>query len=111
MKKKELIEKEVERTLNSFGELRKPEANPFFDTRLDARLNEITSPVSHKRFSFGGLRLQTAILTVIVLLNVFTSVAYLTKTETTELSTDDLLTAYSEEYSWIDEELNSLNNN
>lgn len=69
---REEIEQEVEKTLSLLDSVQRAQANPFFWTRLEARLNAATTG-THRGFVFEHMRMSLAFagLAVLLLLNVY----------------------------------------
>ncbi len=69
MKSEKEIEKKINLTLNSLEGLGKAKANPFFYSKLEARMQD-ELPSSIGKFAFiGNLRTSMAVLSFIMVLN------------------------------------------
>ncbi len=68
--KNEEIEKRINDTINSLEGLGKAKANPFFFTRLEARMQEELLPANGPFAFLSNLKLSVAVLAVFMVLNV-----------------------------------------
>ncbi|MCE1165992.1 MAG: hypothetical protein LWX07_11395 [Bacteroidetes bacterium] len=75
MEKRDKIEEEIEKTLNSLDGISGAEANPFLYTRIEARLNE--QPADRSRL-YGYVMAAV----IILLINLFSFVIYNSKVVT-----------------------------
>ncbi len=71
MNKKEKIEQEIRKTLDQFDRAEHLPANPFFYTRVQARLDE-----QRRKRSIYSTILKPALLTSLVVINLGTAVWY-----------------------------------
>ena len=98
MNKKLRIQDEIDKTLDSFGKAPSIQADPYFLTRLRARIDEESS-----RHASPGSRfmesLKPALLAGIVAANIVTGVLVLGPSETTRA---DRLQSFAEAYSLDD---------
>lgn len=78
MDKKEKIEQEIRKTLAQFDQAEQFPANPWFYTRVQARLEE-----SRNRRAVLSAILRPALLTALVVINLSTAFWYMTGTTTT----------------------------
>jgi hypothetical protein len=81
VKKEKQILEEVDKTLKSFDDFPKLEANPFMFTRIEAKLN---APVKSNSMLFPGLdkiTLKSLALVLIIVVNIITAL-YFFNTET-----------------------------
>jgi hypothetical protein len=102
MDKKTRIAEEVEKTLQCFEDFEKIEPNPFFLTRLKARIRSFEGEkerVSHSEWSIRGLR--PALLCLLVVINIFSAIlVFQGKDSQTETDTrSQSIAAFAEEYS------------
>ena len=72
MNKKEKIEQEIQKTLDLFDSAEKLPRNPYFYTRLQARLDE-----RRRKRSIYSAILKPALLTVLVVVNLGTAFWYM----------------------------------
>ncbi len=72
MNKKDKIEQEIRKTLDQFDHAEKLPPNPYFYTRVKARIEE----KNRKQGIFSTI-LKPALLTVLIALNLFTAAWYL----------------------------------
>ena len=100
MMKQEKIEQEIVKTLECFETAERLKADPYFYRRLQAR---IKGNEKQKRFSLQGIlsakALRPALITAIVVLNIFTAMMVFKGTDGRIDSRDQYLTAFAEEYS------------
>lgn len=75
MNNENLINAEVEKTLNAFDELQDIDANPFLFTRIEASL--ASQPANPKTSLIQSLRLKPIGLALIILLNIITAIHFL----------------------------------
>jgi len=95
MSKKEKIEQEIQKTLQQFDNAEQLPPNPFFYTRVQARLEQ-----SRKQHRIISAVLKPALFTIVVVINLSTAVWYLdssdqisqtdTRSELTEILAGDL---------------------
>ena len=72
-KKKPNLQEEVEKTLDSLERIERVEGNPFLFTRVIEQIKSEQAPQTS-----GNLLWQPALMTLLIVLNVFTAVRYLT---------------------------------
>lgn len=95
MNRKQKIEQEVEKTLEQFERAERLPGNPYFYTRVQARLDE-SEPV--KRKSLVPAVLKPVFLGVLVSLNVLTAVYFLSGSSAQTADRSDLLSEFAQEY-------------
>ena len=109
MDKKERIEEEVEKTLQCFEDFEKLEPNPFFLTRLKAKIRSFEA--EQERTIQPGRRLwflHPAVLSLLVVLNLFSAILVFRGSDT-HMETDSrsqYIAAFAEEYSLNQEDSN-----
>uniref|UniRef100_UPI00404862E0 hypothetical protein n=1 Tax=Roseivirga sp. TaxID=1964215 RepID=UPI00404862E0 len=98
MKNEQHITQKIEETMRSLDGMLPAEPNPFFFTRLQARMEKEIAP-NYGRFAFlANMKLNLAMLVVVLMFNVTSAVFISTqKSESTEGKTD--LEMFTEEYS------------
>ena len=100
MKSKEQIEQEVMKTLQCFEQRESIECNPFFSTRVLARIRSLEEEQRmrslRKVFSLGYLR--PALLALIVVLNITSAIIVFRGTQTQTNVREQYLTAFADEY-------------
>jgi hypothetical protein len=102
MKSKEQIEQEVQKTLQCFENRTPLESNPFFSTRVLARIRSLEEE-QHARslrkvFSLSYLR--PALLTLIIALNVVSAIVIFRGSHNQTTVRDQYLTAFADEYAF-----------
>jgi hypothetical protein len=101
MDKKERIEEEVQKTLQCFEDFEKIEPNPFFLTRLKARIRSLEAEQAHTLLP--GRRvwfLHPAVLSLLIVANLFSAILVL-RGSATHMETDtrsQYIAAFAEEY-------------
>lgn len=102
---KNWVEEEVEKTLSSWDDLERIEANPYFFTRLQQRLANEQSPKQLWSASF----LRPALLGILLIINVWTVASVLNSqaryNTTTTATLSDFASDYGLEYNPTDEYL------
>jgi hypothetical protein len=102
MKSKEQIEQEVMKTLQCFEQRIPLESNPFFSTRVLARVRNLEEEKKarslRKVFSLGSLR--PALLTLIIVLNVVSAIIILRGNQNQTTVRDQYFTAFADEYAF-----------
>lgn len=94
MNKKQKIEREIDKTLEQFDKAPKLPPDPYFYTRLQARLNE-----REKKAGVWGAVLKPALLVILLLLNITSATVYLSqKTDTTNSARQELISLLSEDF-------------
>ena len=100
MNKRERIEQEIEKTLECFDRAEHLKVDPYFYTRLQARIKDIEK---RKRFSWQEMlsvkALRPILLTAIVVLNIFTAMMVFQGTDRRTDTREQCLTDFAEEYS------------
>ncbi len=77
MIRKEKIEQEVQKTLQSFKHAERLKSNPFFYTRLKNRIENLHSKKQKIRgWEFAGRVLKPALLLLIIALNIFSATLF-----------------------------------
>ena len=98
MTKKEKIEQEVQKTFESFGQAERLKSNPFFYTRLKARIDDLHSQKQKTRgWEFAWGILQPALFLLIIVLNIFTATLFLKNRNNEYSSREQLLDAFAQE--------------
>ena len=102
MKSKEQIAQEVMKTLQCFDQRTPLESNPFFSTRVLARIRNLEEEKRarslRKVFSLGSLR--PALLTLIVVLNVVSAIIVFRGSHNQTNIRDQYLTEFADEYAF-----------
>jgi hypothetical protein len=98
MSRKKKIEKEVEKTLQCFEQAEKLADNPFFYTRVKARIEGRKAPARKNVWQFGWSVLKPAFLILIVALNILTVTIYFTSNQSLTSDQDQLLQAFAQEF-------------
>lgn len=75
MKKKQRIQEEVEKTLNSLEGIKRAEPRPFFYTRLQAKMEQKLRPKARPNWSVRPVYVF-ATLAIVLMLNVVTIVTF-----------------------------------
>ncbi len=97
MKKEEKIRLEVEKTLNAFDKIESIDENPFLYTQIQSEIKSLQ--IKEKRLILRGNIIRPVILFLILIINVFTAIFFLSfKSETTSTN-QTYLSAISSEYS------------
>lgn len=98
MNRKAKIEEEVQKTLACFDQAEPLKANPFFYTRLKARIDELDGQKARaKNREFVAGILQPTLLTFVVAVNVFTAVIFFTQKSEENSNRAQLLNAFASE--------------
>lgn len=79
MSKKEKIEREIQKTLDQFENVEQLPPNPYFFTRVQARLEE-----TRKQQGVFSAILRPALLIALVAINLSTAILYISGTSQTE---------------------------
>ncbi len=108
MKSSKKIEEEVRKTMDLLDEKDSTEINPFFYTRVKAKLDEIENKNTVKESGYVQLVLKPAFLALIISLNIVSGY-FLLKEEEQSLSREDFLSAFSEDYSITDSDTEIFN--
>ncbi len=95
--KNEEIEKRINETINSLEGLGKAKANPFFYTRLEARMQEELLPASGPVAFLSNLKLSVAVLTLFMVLNVV-SIFLISGSSNDTIQEEATLETFSEEF-------------
>lgn len=106
MGRKERIEQEIDKTLQCFETFQKIEPNPFFYTRLQARIRSVEEQkVRSKHPIFTLSYLRPALLVFLVALNVLSAILVFRGDTTDQTDTrSQYITAFAEEYALTQEE-------
>ena len=76
-KKKSTIQEEVQKTMGSIERIERIEGNPFLFTRVMEQIKSGNMSTSSKNWTW-----QAALMTLLIVLNVFTSIHYLNTKQT-----------------------------
>lgn len=95
MEKRDLIETEIEKTLNSLDGMDRAEVNPFLYTKIANRLDE--QETSESRFNF---KVAIAVVIVCLLINLVTYFYSPWNSYTTEYDRETKLQTVATEYSF-----------
>ena len=110
MKSKEQIEQEVMKTLQCFEQRESIECNPFFATRVLARIRSLEEEQRarslRKVFSLGYLR--PALLALIVVLNIASAIIVFRGSQTQTNVREQYLTAFADEYALNQQEYDAF---
>jgi hypothetical protein len=100
MKREKRIEEEVEKTLRCLDEMDQIESSPYFLARLQARIREMEEekPSFFTRL-FGGRGLRPALLGLMVVLNLVSTVLIWQRTHGRSTDRSQYLSALVDEYS------------
>jgi hypothetical protein len=97
MNKKEIIDQEVQKTLQCFEPLEKVSADPYFYTRLQVRLRQQHQQKENKLELFGPRWWRPALVGMIIILNLTTAaLVYLSNEKNKELNQDTWTTLAAE---------------
>lgn len=96
--KNEQIEKRINDTINSIEGLGKARVNPFFYTRLEARMQEELLPANGPFAFLSNLKLSVAVLTLFMVLNVVSIFLISGNNSDTTEQEEATLETFSEEY-------------
>ncbi len=100
MERKEHIEQEVEKTLQCFETSEKIEPNPFFYTRLHAKIRALEEKEERsRRQRFILSSLGPALLVFLVVLNVLSAILVFRESEDQSDVRSQYIAAFVEEYS------------
>ena len=99
MNKKKKIKQEVEKTLQCFDNAEKLEENPFFYTRVKARIDSQEKETKRNARQIAWVVLKQAFLILIVALNIYTITAFFTSKQSQVSNQDQLLNAFAQEFS------------
>ena len=106
MKKKARIEEEVEKTLQCFETTEKVEPNPFFYTRLQAKIRSIEEKKESSKKSGLSLALRPALLLCLVVINLLSAVLVFRESDSQADIREYYLTTFAEEYALKQDEQN-----
>ena len=109
MNKKEKIEREVQKTLECFDQTEQLKSNPFFYTRVKARIGGLAS-YSRKPTS-GELVwriFKPALLFSIIAINIFTATMFLKNPGEKSTSREQIINVFAQEFT-LDSELYNPN--
>lgn len=98
MSRKKKIEQEVQKTLQCFDSAEKLEDNPFFYTRVKARIESSKKQTTKNLGQFGWSLLKPAFLVLIVVLNIVTVTFYVTSKQSQTSDQEQLLQAFAQEF-------------
>lgn len=105
MNREERIEKEVQKTLACFRNAEQIKVDPFFCTRLQARIQALeTKKYRLWIWDFTSEYLQPAILLIFLAANIFTATVILGSKNTESPSRSEILKTLAEDYSLHQEE-------
>ena len=98
MTKKQKIEQEVQRTLESFDQAERLKSNPFFYTRLKAQIDNLSTE-KRKLRGWGSVWgvLKPALLFLIIALNIVTATLFLKNRSHNYSNREQLLDAFAQE--------------
>lgn len=102
MDKRDKINTEVQKTLDSPGQMERLEANPYFQTRLEASIRELeTSRVSVKGQGFSLSYVFSAALVLLATANIYIAVSVFQDSSggQTIANRETILSSFAEEYS------------
>jgi hypothetical protein len=98
MDKKEIINQEVQKTLDCFNQLGRIPASPYFYTRLQAKMDSRQKEKVNRRTIFSSRAWRPAFIGIIIVLNLTTAIlVYLSNGQSKDF-TDDTLTVLATEY-------------
>lgn len=98
MTKKKKIEQEVQKTLEGFDQAERLKSNPFFYTRLRARIEQSDAKqMQPKGWEFAWRVLKPALLFLIIALNIFTATQFLKNQNNEPSSREQLLNSFAQE--------------
>ncbi len=98
MNKKEVINQEVQKTLDCFNHLGKLSPSPYFYTRLQANMKSRPEQEETRGSIFSSRLWRPAFIGIIIVLNLTTAVlVYLSKSQSKEFA-NDTLTVLATEY-------------
>ena len=97
MDREKRIEEAIEQTLQGFEAAERLQANPFFFTRLRARIEGLDRGATRAyRPALGFLRLASLVL--LVVLNVVTATCFLKSDPSEAYERGELISAFAQEY-------------
>jgi len=88
MNRKQRIEQEIDRTLSQFDQAERLPSNPYFHTRVMARLHDATAP--------SGV-LKPIFLAVLLTLNILTAIYFIGGGTSQSTARSDLLSEFAQE--------------
>ncbi|MBA4313520.1 MAG: hypothetical protein C0417_12925 [Chlorobiaceae bacterium] len=98
MTRKEKIEKEVQKTLESFDQVERLKSNPLFYAQLKTRIDNLHSKKQNIRgWEFAGRVLKPALLLLIIALNIFSATLFFKNRNINYSSREQLLDALAKE--------------
>ena len=98
MTKKEKIEQEVQKTMDSFDKAERLKSDPFFYTRLKAQIDDLNAEKSKvEGWKFAWAILKPALLFFIIGLNIVTAMLFLKNRNASYSSREQLLNAFAQE--------------
>jgi len=98
MNKKEKIEQAVQKTLDSFDQAERLKSNPFFYTRLKARIEELDAQrMQPKGWEIARGVVKPALLLLIIALNIFTATLFFKNRNNESSSREQLLNSFAQE--------------
>ncbi|MFZ5516675.1 MAG: hypothetical protein ACOY90_08560 [Candidatus Zhuqueibacterota bacterium] len=100
MNRKQKIEQEIEKTLGQFERAERLPSNPYFHTRVQARLNETPEP--------SGV-LKPIFLAVLLTLNILTAVYFIGGGTSQSTARSDLLSEFAQEIGLEESETEFIN--
>ena len=107
MGKKEKIEQEVQKTLDCFDQSEQLKTNPFFYTRIKAKIEDLES--YGKKPNLADLVwgvLKPAFLFGIIVINIFTATSFLKNPGDTNTSREQIINTFAQEFSLDSEQYN-----
>ncbi len=98
--RKERIEKEVEKTLQQLDRFEKLESDPFFYTRLQARIKSTQDqPLSSGLSSFIGRYFRLAFLVLLLVLNLISALLVFQNRNSSSDTQTSNISSFADEYS------------
>lgn len=98
MNRKQKIEQEVQKTLESFDQAERLKTNPFFYTRLKVRIDNVSTQKKKIRgWEIVWGFVKPALLLLIVALNIFTVTLFMKNRNNESSSREQLLDAFAQE--------------
>lgn len=98
MSRKKRIEQEVEKTIQCFESAEKLEDNPFFYTRVKARIESRKKQSRKNLWQFSWGILKPAFFVLIVVINIVTVTIYFTSKQSQTNDQEQLLQAFAQEF-------------
>ncbi len=95
MNRKQKIEQEIEKTLEQFERAERMPGNPYFYTRVQARMDEADEA---KRRTLIPAALKPVFLGALLSLNILTAVYFLSGNSAQTADRSDLLSEFAQEY-------------